>query len=478
LHVLVDEYQDTNRAQLELLRMLGEGRRNVCAVGDDDQAIYGWRGADVRNILEFESHFPGAQIVKLEQNYRSRAPVLRVANAVIAKRTDAKWRKELFTERDGGTPVSVAVAASPEAEAAWVAREVRRLLKDEGVSPAEVAVLYRSNGQSRAIEAALREQGIAHRVVGGMQFFERKEVKDVLAYLKLALHPHDEISLRRLINYPPRGIGDGALERLALAAAERGWSLWQSVERAAAIDGLSGPARDGCRALDQLVGEAKSELASGRRPPGEVARAVVERVGLKAAIERDSPSADAAAKRWANVEGLLATLARRDAREGGGVDGLAAFLQVLTLDLSSESEGEQSDGRVTLSTLHGSKGLEFDAVFLVGCEEGYLPHARTLDSRATDALPETAAESGAHDIEEERRLFYVGVTRARERLYLSRAKARVLRGKPAPRTPSRFLLDVPRDLYEEREVQSEAPMSVQDTAAQAQALLAILKGTP
>jgi DNA helicase-2/ATP-dependent DNA helicase PcrA len=468
LHILVDEYQDTNRAQLELLRLLAGDRKNVCAVGDDDQAIYGWRGADVRNILDFERHFEGARVVKLEENYRSRAPILQVANAVIAKRTDAKWRKVLFTSRSGGDCVRVAVAATPEAEAAWVGRQVRAVVRDEGRRPRDVAVLYRSNGQSRLLEEALREQGIAHRVVGGTQFFERKEVKDVLAYLKVALNPSDEMSLRRIVNNPPRGIGDVTVERLSVQAAARGWSLWQAVERVDAIDGIPGVARDGCRALESVVGDARRGLFGAHRPPSEVARSICDAVKLRADIEASAPTPDAAQKRWANVEGILGTLARREARDGPGTDGLAAFLRALTLDVASEAE-EPGD-MVTLSTLHGSKGLEFDVVFLIGCEEGYLPHARTLETRATDVV----GTEGAADLEEERRLMYVGVTRARERLVLSRAKSRVVRGKPVPRTPSRFLLDIPAELLEEVAVTEEAPTTMKEATANAEAILAML----
>jgi superfamily I DNA/RNA helicase len=467
LHVLVDEYQDTNRAQLAMLTALCGRRRNVCAVGDDDQAIYGWRGADVRNILDFESHFPGARVVKLEQNYRSRTPILDVANAVIAKRTDAKWRKVLFTEQGGGDKVSLGAAPTPEVEATWVGREVRRLVREEGRRARDVAVLYRSNGQSRLVEEALREQGVPHRVVGGQQFFERKEVKDVLAYLKLALNQHDEIALRRVVNYPPRGIGETSLERLALAAAQRAWPLWQAVDRAEVLDDLPPPARDGCRALSDLVAWARQQLFGAKVLPSAVARALVERVGLRAEVESSAGSIDAAAKRWGNVEGLLQTLARREQRDGRGTDGLAAFLQTLTMDI--EPEGEDAGDQVTLSTLHGSKGLEFDVVFLIGCEEGYLPHARTLETRATDTN-----EPGAADIEEERRLFYVGVTRARQRLVLTRAKSRVVRGRAVPRTPSRFLLDVPADLLEELDVKEEAPTSTGETRANAAAILALL----
>jgi DNA helicase-2/ATP-dependent DNA helicase PcrA len=472
LYVLVDEYQDTNRAQLEMLRLLCGERRNVCAVGDDDQAIYGWRGADVRNILDFDSHFAGARVVKLEQNYRSRMSILGVANAVIAKRTDAKWRKVLFSERGDGDKVRLAVASTPEIEATWVGREIRRMVRDEGKRAKEIAVLYRSNGQSKLVEEALREQGIAHRVVGGTQFFERKEVKDVLAYMKLALNQSDEISLRRVINYPARGIGDTSLEKLALHAATRQWSLWQAVERVDALDDIPGTARDGCRTLAQLVAEAKRELFGTKKPPSEVAQAIVERVQLRAEIDASSPTVVTAGKRWANVDGILQTLARREAREaaaGGsdGLSGLSAFLHTLTMDI--EADAEDAGDQVTLSTLHGSKGLEFDVVFLIGCEEGYLPHARTLDARATDDL-----SSGGADIEEERRLFYVGVTRAREKLVLSRARSRVLRGKPVARTPSRFLMDVPPELLEEQTVTDEAPTTAREAAANLEAILAML----
>ena len=468
LYVLVDEYQDTNRAQLEMLRLLCGERRNVCAVGDDDQAIYGWRGADVRNILDFEGHFAGARVIKLEQNYRSRMSILSVANAVIAKRTDAKWRKVLFSDRETGDKVRVASASTPEVEATWVGKQIRRLLREEGKRACDVAVLYRSNGQSKLVEEALREQGVAHRVVGGTQFFERKEVKDVLAYMKLCMNPSDEISLRRIINYPARGIGETSLEKLALHAAERKWSLWEAVERVDALDDVGGPARDGCNALAKLVAEARRELFGAKKPPSEVARTIVDRVGFKGDFDSGSQNVATAGKRWANVEGILGTLARREARTGATTDGLSAFLHTLTMDI--ETEAEDAGDLVTLSTLHGSKGLEFDVVFLIGCEEGYLPHARTIDARATDDLE----RAGSADIEEERRLFYVGVTRARDTLVISRARTRVLRGKAVPRIPSRFLLDVPPELLDEEDVKDEAPTPMRETAANVEAILAML----
>ena len=343
--LLVDEYQDTNRAQLEVLRLLAGERRNLCVVGDDDQAIYGWRGADVRNILDFDEHFVGAKVVKLEQNYRSVKPVLDVANAVIERRLDAKHKKVLFTDRLGGEKVQSVVAASPEAEAMWVAMEIRKAVQDERVPAREVAVLYRSNGQAKAIEEALREQMVPHRVVGGQQFFERKEVKDLLAYMKLALNRSDEISLRRIMNYPPRGIGASSVEKLAQAALARGWTLWQAVERVDGIDAVSGPARDGCKALEKIVAETRKQLLVDRAKPSEAARALCERVGLRKELEATSPSMAAASRRWANVDGMFGLFARREQRElakGGerdGTDGFGAFLHALTLDFEAGHAG-------------------------------------------------------------------------------------------------------------------------------------------
>jgi superfamily I DNA/RNA helicase len=464
-YVLVDEYQDTNRAQLEVLRLLAATHKNVCVVGDDDQSIYAWRGADVRNILDFEEHFPGATVIKLEQNYRSRAPVLDVANSVISKRTDSKYRKTLFTDRAGGEKVVSLSAPSPEAEAMHVARELREMIRGEGRRARDLAVLYRSNGQAKLVEEALREQAVPYRLVGGTQFFERKEVKDLLSYMKVVVNPNDDISLRRIINYPARGIGDTSVERLATHAIARGWSLWQAVERVDALDDVPATAREGCKTLEAAVVAAKSALAGEKLPASAVARALAESAGLHAEIVSSSPSNEIAAKRWGNIEGLFATFTRHETNHGEkAAAGLASLLHALTLDLSQDEE--QEIDAVTLSTLHGSKGLEFDVVFLIGCEEGYLPHSRTLDARATDAAPQ--------DIEEERRLFYVGVTRARERLFLSRTRARMMRGKPMPRVASRFLLGIPPEMLEEREVKDVSAMSHVETAQAADALLAAL----
>ena len=470
MYVLVDEYQDTNRAQLEVLTLLCGRHRNICVVGDDDQSIYAWRGADVRNILDFDEQFPGAKVVMLEQNYRSQAPILAVANAVIAKRTDSKYKKFLFTDKPGGEKVRLGVAPSPEAEAAYVARELHRLVREEGKKPKDCAILYRSNGQAKLLEEQLREQGVPYRMIGGQQFFERKEVKDILGYLKVALNRSDEISLRRVINYPPRGIGDTSVEKLGQLALAKGWSMWQAVERVDGLDGISSGARDGCKQLERIVADMRKSLIIDRKPPSVVARELCETIGLRKDIDATSTSTNAAARRWSNVEGILGVFSRRETRMTAKGDDansereLMGFLHSLTLQMSEEEE--DPGNVVTLSTLHGSKGLEFDYVFLVGCEEGLIPHSRTLEVKASDAQ--------VQDVEEERRLFYVGVTRARQRLDLLRCKFRMMRGKPAPRTPCRFLSDIPDELIEPFEVKDASPMAVDAMAAQATNLLAML----
>jgi len=478
LYVLVDEYQDTNRAQLEVLRLLCERHKNICVVGDDDQSIYAWRGADVRNILEFDQQFVGAKVVLLEQNYRSKAPILAVANAVIGKRFDAKYSKRLFTDQIGGEIVKLGVANSPEAEAAYVAQTLKKAIREEGRKAKDCAILYRSNGQAKLLEEQLREHEVPYRMIGGQQFFERKEVKDVLGYLKLALNRLDEISLRRVINYPPRGVGDGSIEKLTQHALAQGWSLWQAVERVDGIDGVSGPARAGCKELETIVGDLRRKLIIERKPASQVGRELCETIGMRKDIDTTSPSVKNSARRWSNVDGLFGVLTRREARvEAKGADAssekeLMNFLHALTLQMSEEEE--DPGNVVTLSTLHGSKGLEFDLVFLIGCEEGLIPHMRTLEAKATDAGAVAGGQNGSADIEEERRLFYVGVTRAKQKLEILRCKQRMMRGKPLPRTPCRFLSDIPPELLEVFEVKDVDKISNAEQVANATNLLAML----
>jgi ATP-dependent DNA helicase Rep len=468
-HLIVDEYQDTNHAQLELVRLLGGEHRNVCVVGDDDQSIYAWRGADVRNILDFEAHFPGAKVVRLEENYRSREPILAVANALLARSGARRHKKTLVATRLGGDTVQLVVAADQEVEASFVGAEIQKILEG-GARPKEIAVLYRANLQSAGIEEALKERQIPLRMIGGQQFYERKEVKDLIAYLRLTLKPDDEMSLRRIINYPARGIGDVAVAKLAAHATAQDLSLWAAVCRPHAIHELAPAAMEGCRHLVRLIEGFRARLDQGA-PPVEVARLVCAEIGLKEDITAGSSTNQAAARRWGNVEGLLNVFTRREERGKGDRASFAEFLQLISL--RQDGEEEEATDRVTLTTMHGAKGLEFRFVFVIGIEEGLVPHSRTIDERATDMAPDGDA---ATSLEEERRLFYVAITRARDRLYLCRAKARVMRGKPVPRTPSRFLLEIPAELLEEREEIAAVAPGVEKAKAGAASVLAALLG--
>jgi DNA helicase-2/ATP-dependent DNA helicase PcrA len=421
-HLLVDEYQDTNPVQLRLIEHLAQEADSLCVVGDDDQAIYGWRGAQADTILEFGRRFPGARLCKLEENYRSTPQVLALANAVIAASARKRVGKRLWTGAPGGAAVRKLVVADAEAEAHRVAAEIGAL----DVPPGEIAILYRSNVQARPFEDALREAGLPYRVVGGQEFYERKEVKDVLAYLRLALAPRDEIALRRIVNYPPRGIGPKTLER----AAAIGPTLYDGVCQLAPEFGA-------------IIERLRARLAGG--DPAAAASALVDEIGLYDDLRAAAPSAKAADRRVGAVKDLVTGLAgRRELRQ---------YLQLLTLRQSEPAARADASEAVTLCTLHGAKGLEFRVVFLVGLEEDLLPHARSLNPIASDVVDD------AVDLDEERRLFYVGITRARERLYLSHARARTRRGRAEPVTPSRFLSDIPAELYDASEAADDGQIA-------------------
>jgi len=466
-YILVDEYQDTNHGQLELVRLLAREHRNVVVVGDDDQSIYAWRGADVSNILDFEKHFPGAKVVRLEQNYRSTSAVLSVANAVLAPTAARRHRKVLRATRGQGAAVCLVAAQDADVEAAFVADEIKRL-RQHGQALGELAILYRSNLQSEPIESALRERGIAYQLTGGTQFYERKEVKDVLAYLRVVLNPHDEIALRRILNYPPRQIGEAALDKLENAANTRRTTLLDAVVAAGTIEGLAPPSVAGCRALASVIENARTALAQDV-PSAEMARAILHAVAMRQDIHDSSSSNQHAERRWGNVEALLRVLERHDARsQGRGRERLRQLIEFLTLNVDGNDD-EPSPGAVTMTTMHGAKGLEYGVVFIAGLEEGFLPHARTIEGRVTDVGGKLAG-----DVEEERRLFYVSVTRAKDKLYLCRAKQRALRGKVVPRTPSRFLADIPDALLEKRDVMAAAAPTFAETANRGATLLAAL----
>jgi len=456
--LIVDEYQDTNLSQLEMLRLLAAEHRNLCVVGDDDQAIYAWRGADVRNILDFERHFPGAKVVRLEENYRSSAAVLAVANAVLASSHARRHGKTLRATRGAGSSVQVITMADAGTEAAWVGDRIHRLVQSGEVRPRDVAILYRSNLQAPELEGELRTRGIPHRVFGGTQTFERKEIKDLLAYLLVAVAPDSsELAVRRTLNYPARGIGEAALERIGHHATLHDRSLWATIERSHAVSELADAARQGCRDYARVVAELQRDIDA--LPMADATRRLVERIALKAQIWAEcGQNLKAAGRRWSSVELLLRFLDKRDRAiaampEDARPGRRAALAQMVRLMmLREDSSDEDGEDYVTLTTMHGAKGLEFRYVFAVGLEEGLMPHARTLEERTTDPGPSALSDEAVDEIEEERRLFYVTVTRAKEHLFLCHARARVVRGRVVKRVPSRFLLELPEKLYEKCDV--------------------------
>jgi len=459
-YVLVDEYQDTNLSQLELLKLLASEHGNVCAVGDDDQAIYGWRGAEVRNILRFEKHFPGAKEVRLEQNYRSTGHILACANAVIEKNPERR-PKRLFTSSGDGEKVRVVALPTDEEEARFVVEEIARIRR-EGRTLSDVAILYRLNAQARPIEEALREASLPYVVHGGPAFFDRSEVRDLLAYLKLCVTPQDEVSLARVVNVPPRGIGDASVERVHAWAVAHKLPLFDALTRAAEVPDLPRGAAERIAAFVALVEKHRARFGEGR--PAEAARALVADVDLFGYARSSVQSFEAGQRKVDALEGVLRSLdgwEQRTARPS-----LGAWLQRLSLDSRSEEDPAADEG-VTLMTLHSAKGLEFPVVFLVGAEE--------------DLLPCAGIQGEARDLDEERRLAYVGITRARERLYLTRAAARTKRGNAQPRTPSRFLADLPEPSVERVDPAArEAPEDVASFSAGVMARLRekLAGGTP
>ncbi|MEM7137236.1 MAG: UvrD-helicase domain-containing protein [Myxococcota bacterium] len=420
-HVLVDEFQDTNQAQFRLVRALAAGHRNLCVVGDDDQSIYRWRGADRRNILDFRASFPDATLVKLEQNYRSTQRILRAANAVIARNVERE-PKELWTDNDEGDPVLVVRTMDERDEARLVLRGVRELL-GQGRALSDVAVFYRTHAQSRVIEEALRGANVGYRIVGGMRFYDRAEVKDLLAYLRVTTNPADDMSLLRIINTPSRGIGKTTINRVLDAAAEQGRSLWSVLEEGR-IESVGPSAAKRLAAFVQLITDLRDEAASGP-PLGELGAALIEQTGYAEMLRHDdTPEADA---RFQNIQELVASMDEfhRERPE----EGLSDFLENVTLQTSAD-EATEGD-RVTLMTVHAAKGLEFPVVMVTGLEEQVFPFKGIDPWEDPDEL------------EEERRLAYVAFTRAEERLVLSFAAVRRVFGQQRVGIPSRFLSELP-----------------------------------
>ena len=475
-YLMVDEYQDTNDAQLEFLRQLSRPPHNLCVVGDDDQAIYGWRGAKVENILRFDEMFEGTTVVKLEENYRCRAPILNCANVVVAH-NETRHDKTLIATRGGTEPVTMVVAAGGPEESQWVGKKIHNLVVEQGVSANDIAVLYRSALQAKSIEEELQQHGIQYRVLGGQSVYDKKEVKDVMAYLKTMLTPRDELAVRRALETPPRGIGRVSMTKLSVYAKEHKVSMLEAVHRADQVDGIGSRARESLDRFSRMIKSAQIRA----REHGDAAAAleyILETVNFTDHVKKEIGNEEAAAARLKGVDWLKGSIARYEARmrQQDKRPRWSEYFGMVTLDNSSSDDKEKDKekeaeakrrGQASLATLHSCKGLEWDYVFIIGIEEGVLPHRRVSAPRASDAI--------AGDVEEERRLFYVGITRAREKLWLCRSTHRVERGKTVPRDPSRFIEELPDEGVELYDIASEEELSSDAMGDMAAAFLSQIK---
>jgi DNA helicase-2/ATP-dependent DNA helicase PcrA len=426
-HVLVDEYQDTNTVQYLMVKTLAERDRNLMVVGDEDQSIYGWRGADITNLLNFVKDFPGAKVVKLEQNYRSTKTIIEAAGAVISRNTQ-RLAKTLWTEHPQGESLRLFSAPDDRNEAGWVVEQILRR-RASGRSLSDFAVFYRTHAQSRLLEEALRAVDLPHAVYGGVRFYDRKEVKDILAYLRVLANPADEAGLRRIVNTPARGLGSATLDRLSQFAAEQSLTRFEALDQAGASERFSPRSRQAIRDFLNLMDKLKA-LAE-KESLFHLAEATIRETGYEKMLAEEG-TIEAEARRE-NLDELLSAV--RDYEREAENPTLAGFLEKVALasDLDNYNPAE---GRVVLMTLHSAKGLEFPVVFMVGMEENIFPHPRAL------------AEGDLAALEEERRLCYVGMTRAKESLNLSLARRRSLRGSPVMNDPSRFLDEIPGHLLE------------------------------
>ncbi len=429
-YILVDEYQDTSRAQYELVNLLAARYRNVCVVGDADQGVYSWRGATIQNILDFERDYPDAQVFLMEQNYRSTGNILEVANALIEHNVQRK-PKTLWTDAAAGELVVNFTANDEHEEALFVASEVERLREEEGYRYRDVAVFYRTNAQSRVIEDVFLRVGMPYRVFGGVRFFQRKEIKDVLGYLRLLLNPQDVISFRRVVNMPRRGIGDQTVAALEGFARDEEIDVVEACRRIDEISVLNSRAKGAVAGFNQVMAALRAHLDDGAGPSRMVEFAAQES-GYLAELEEERTVE--AQGRIENIQELAGAAMELVAREPDAA--LDTFLEQTSL-VGEQDEYEEEDSTVTLMTLHIAKGLEFPVVFVVGMEDGVFPHFRSMTDQ--------------HELEEERRLAYVGITRAQERLYLTHAWGRTLYGQTSYNPPSRFLGEIPEHLLHVRE---------------------------
>ena len=427
-YIMVDEYQDTNRIQYDFIRLLAGERRNLCVVGDDDQSIYGWRGANIGNILDFERDFPGTIVVRLEQNYRSFGHILKAANGVITN-NEKRMAKSLWTDRGDGPKVMVLKARDTDDEADWVAKRIAAIRFERNNPFEDFAVIYRANIFSKPFEEALRRQRIPYSVVGGTSYFENKEIKDIAAYLKIIANHSDDLSLLRAANAPKRGLGTAALGTLSEFSRANSISLLDAFGKASEVPGLSPKAASSAAHLSGLIGRYRQLLAKGR-DMGKILKELIGEIGYHNYITELYKTPETAFRKIENLEGFVESLNRYETTDPA--HSLHGFLEAMALTDLLEAKQEKGGWGVTLISFHSSKGLEFPVVFIVGTEEDILPHRKSADS-----------EEG---LEEERRLFYVGITRAKNELYITHADHRTKYGKDAAAVPSRFLDEIPADV--------------------------------
>lgn len=429
-YLMVDEYQDTNAAQLRMLKALS-GFQNICVVGDDDQSIYGWRGAVAQNILRFDQHFEGAKTIALTQNYRSTNYILKAANEVIQHNPE-RHAKTLWSAYGDGEKLRYRVLENGDDEATWIAQEIKNLKEEDQFKYADFAILYRTNLQSRTFEDAFRDSMIPYRVVGGQKFYDRKEIRDMIAYLRLIINPHDENALRRIINYPSRGIGDQSIEKLIEYAQLHQKTLFACFAIIDFIPQISGTTQKSISSFYQMIHHYQQVAQQSSLPWHTILREIAQKIDLKQTLIRDEKDAEKGRIRWENVVDLADSL--QNIQEKNPQVDLSSFLNQISLDGQKEHDNTPHD-QVTLMSLHSAKGLEFPHVYFVGFEDQWLPHNKVLE------------EGGS--IEEERRLVYVGITRAQKRLTLTHASKRLSYGKAEPRKASRFLDEIPETLFDD-----------------------------
>ncbi len=456
-YVMVDEYQDTNNAQFRLINDLTKIHRNLCVVGDDDQSIYGWRGAEISNLLDLEKHYPEVKVIKLEQNYRSTTTILSAANAVIVKNL-ARRGKQLWSQKGAGPKIGLRTYESEEQEAETIAARINADRVCHRVPWSDFAILFRTNAQSRPLETALRKADIPYRVVGAQSFFDRREIRDFVAYQKMMLNPNDDISLLRIANVPARGLGESTMERLLTASQERKCSVFQAMKNPVLLAEFAPRVRESLEGFVQFVEQTRAPLfspAPGPRALQQWADNFISGCGYLEELRKSEKSHDAADTRARNLTDLMAQMDADDPPPGPLQHRLESFLENVTLDNDREDEQDAAGNQVTLITMHSCKGLEFPQVFIVGAEDGLLPFRR----------------DGECNPDEERRLFYVAITRAMRSLGISHCAKRSKYGKPVVCQPSPFLADLPPDLVEDEDLKASQPVSVETGKSLFSALL-------